>query len=284
MIDLTETTTVETPDEETTESTTTTTEKKNTQGYVGSSEISCDIFKIDEMTTNYMFGISLTDEQGNQFPDSMIASYLNGAIAWAEQLFDICLTERDVEAEYHDYERNDYQNWGYIQAFKRPIQSVTSLRLMYGGQPSFTVPVEWLKIDKMGGKIQMFPAQGSANNLIISQTGVIFGLQQRWGYAPQMWELNYKAGMTEKDIPENLKVLIYKKCAIDVFTVWGDLIIGAGIANQSISIDGLSQSIGTTQSAMYGGASARVQQYKDDIENEIPIIRMALSSPRMVVL
>ena len=28
-----------------------------------------------------------------------------------------------------------------------------------------------------------------------------------------------------------------------------DLIIGAGIANQSVSIDGVSQSIGTTQSA-----------------------------------
>lgn len=261
-----------------------TTQIKDTQSFVGNTTVSCDIFDINEMTTNYMFGISLTDEKGNQFPDSMIVSYLNGAIAWAEQLFDICLTEKVIESEYHDYERNDYMNWGYIQAFKRPIQEVTSLKLMYGSQPSFTIPREWLKIDKLAGKIQMFPAQGSANNLIISQTGVIFGLQQRWGYAPQMWELSYKVGMKKEDIPENLKVVIYKKCAIDVFTVWGDLIIGAGIANQSISIDGLSQSIGTTQSAMYGGASARCQQYKDDIEKEIPIIRMALSSPRMVVL
>lgn len=29
-----------------------------------------------------------------------------------------------------------------------------------------------------------------------------------------------------------------------------DLIIGAGIANQSVSLDGVSQSIGTTQSAI----------------------------------
>ena len=211
-------------------------------------KISCEGFSIKELTTNYMFGIDLVDQQGNPFPDSLIASYLNGAISWAEQLFDICLTKKEVTDEMHDYERSDYMNWGYIQSFCRPIKEVTGLSLMYGAQPSFTIPLEWLKVDKLGGKIQMFPSQGSANNLIISQSGVIFGLQQRWGYCPQMWKLDYVAGMDEKDIPENLKILIYKQATIGIITVWGDLIIGAGIANQSISIDGLSQSIGTTQS------------------------------------
>ena len=205
-------------------------------------------FNLNDLTTNYMFGIDLVDQQGNPFPKSLIASYLNGAISWAEQLFDICLTERVVTEEYHDYERNDYMNWGYIQAFKRPVSKITELKLMYGTQPSFEVPLEWLKLDKMAGKIQMFPAQGSANNLIINQSGIIFGLQQRWSYAPQLWSLSYIAGMKAEDIPENLKILIYKKATCDIMTVWGDLIIGAGIANQSISIDGLSQSIGTTQS------------------------------------
>jgi len=64
----------------------------------------------------------------------------------------------------------------------------------------------------------------------------------------------------------------------------GDLILGAGIANQSISIDGLSQSIGTTQSAMYGGASARVESYRQDIDKLISVLRMKLDTPRMVVL
>ena len=183
--------------------------------------INCDGFNLDDLTTNYMFGISLVDQQGNPFPKSLIASYLNGAISWAEQLFDICLTERVVTEEYHDYFRNDYMNWGYLQSFKKPVREVIELKLMYGSQPSFVVPLEWLKVDKMAGKIQMFPSQGSANNLIISQSGVIFGLQQRWSYAPQMWNLSYVAGMKSEDIPENLKILIYKKSAIDIFTVWG---------------------------------------------------------------
>lgn len=246
--------------------------------------INCDGFDVKSMKTNYMFGISLVDQQGNEFPESLLASYLNGAISWAEALFDICLTKQEVNGENHDYERNDYMNWGFLQLWKRPVREVKSVKLMYGTQPSFEVPNDWIKLDKKAGKIQMFPAQGSANHMIISQSGIVFGLQQRWGYAPQMWEVDYVAGMEENDIPEHLKILIYKKATIDILTVWGDLIIGAGIANQSISIDGLSQSIGTTQSAMYGGASARCQQYKDDINDLIPVLRMQFDSPRMVVL
>ena len=59
----------------------------------------------------------------------------------------------------------------------------------------------------------------------------------------------------------------------------------AGIASQSVSIDGLSQSIGTTQSAMFGGASARVEAYNKDIKEQIlPILRQKFNGIRMVVL
>ena len=45
-----------------------------------------------------------------------------------------------------------------------------------------------------------------------------------------------------------------------------NLIIGAGIANKSLDVDGISETIGTTQSAMYGGASAQIIQIDSDIE------------------
>lgn len=247
-------------------------------------EVNCEGLTKDELITNYMFGIKLVDQQGNPFPDSLIISYLNSAISYAEGLFDICLTKQTVTDENHDYERGDYMNWGYIQLFKRPVQKVTKLQLMYGTRPSFEVPVDWIKIDKMAGKIQLFPSSGNSNALIINQSGVIFGLNQVWSYAPQMWSIDYEAGMTAKDIPPELKELIYKQATCNIMTVWGDLILGAGIASQSISIDGLSQSIGTTQSAMYGGASARVESYRQDIDRLIGVLRMKLDTPRMVVL
>jgi len=82
--------------------------------------------------------------------------------------------------------------------------------------------------------------------------------------APSLWRVSYKAGMEE--IPEDLVEYIMKRASVGVLQVWGDLIIGAGIANQTISLDGLSQSIGTTQSPEFSGAGARIKNYMDDLK------------------
>lgn len=155
---------------------------------------------------------------------------------------------------------------------------------MYGTKPAWEVPQDWLKIDKNSGKIQMFPSSGSVTNMIIGASGAIYGLYNSWDYAPQMWEVDYVAGMDATGVPAHLKELIYKKATIGILQVWGDLILGAGIASSSISIDGLSQSIGTTQSAMYGGASARCEEYRKDIEALIPVLRQKYGGIRMAVV
>jgi hypothetical protein len=68
-------------------------------------------------------------------------------------------------------------------------------------------------------------------------------------------------------LPADLKQAIgIKGATLLLLHVAGDLILGAGIASQSLSVDGLSQSVGTTSSAMYSGYSSRAEaldkQYK----------------------
>tara|TARA_Y100000592_G_scaffold100264_1_gene179445 strand:- start:5428 stop:6396 length:969 start_codon:yes stop_codon:yes gene_type:complete len=53
----------------------------------------------------------------------------------------------------------------------------------------------------------------------------------------------------------------------------GDLIAGAGIATQSISIDGLSQSVGTTSSATNSGYGARVIQFNKELKELMTTLR-----------
>lgn len=246
--------------------------------------VSNPCFSTEEMKQNFLFGIDLSDQQGKPFPKALLVAYLNSAISWVEALFDICLSPREVNSETHDYERSDYTNWGYMQLWKRPIQEVKALRMMYGNRPSFEVPADWIRVDKTSGKIQLFPSSSSISNMIIDSGGLAYGLYSRWDYAPQMWEVDYVAGMIKEDIPPMLKELVYKKSVIGILQVWGDLILGAGIASSSISIDGLSQSIGTTQSAMYGGASARCEEYRKDIELLIPVLRQKYAGIRMTVI
>lgn len=51
------------------------------------------------------------------------------------------------------------------------------------------------------------------------------------------------------------------RASLPILDTAGDLIIGAGISNQSISIDGLSQSIGSTAGVENSGYGAKVNQH-----------------------
>jgi hypothetical protein len=53
---------------------------------------------------------------------------------------------------------------------------------------------------------------------------------------------------------------------MQVLAISGDLIFGAGIGNQSISIDGISQTYSTTKGGGKGAFSGRIEQYKNELE------------------
>lgn len=47
----------------------------------------------------------------------------------------------------------------------------------------------------------------------------------------------------------------------------------------------ISQSIGTTQSAMFGGASARIESYAKDIDERLlPVLRAKFGGIKMVII
>lgn len=251
-------------------------------------------FDINEMKNRVIFGIPLFDSEGNPFPDDLLQSYLDSSVTWMEQTLNIVIQPRDEE-EHHDYIQSDYMNWNFIKLWKKPILQIESVEMWYGENRMFQIPSDWLKIDHLAGVIQIFPISGSAGGMIINANGGAWMplIHGRLGYAPKMWRIKYRAGMEESDTPQIvrantihplLKDLIYRKTAMGVMGVWGDLIIGAGIANQSVGVDGLSQSIGTTQSAMFGGASSRIKQLQEDIDNMLPALRSYYGGIDMTVI
>lgn len=250
--------------------------------------VNWDAVTVDEIKDVYLFGLSFQDQNGNPFSMNLFIHYINAAIDWLENYLDICISERTFEDERHDYIREDYRNWCYIGVDHVPVKRVEKVTLLYGQQPSIEIPDDWVQLNKLTGQITLFPSAGSASQLIIGQTGLLFGFQSMWDYAPQLWQTNYVAGidMNDKTVPvEMVKEAVYKRAACQIMGVIGDLIIGAGIASQSVSIDGLSQSISTTQSAMYGGMSARTQQYENDLKNYLlPILRQKFGGIRMTVV
>jgi len=74
------------------------------------------------------------------------------------------------------------------------------------------------------------------------------------------------------DMDWDLMDLIGKAASIHILNTAGDLIIGAGIANKSTSIDGISASIGTTSSPTNAGYGARIIQLQKDINRMLPVL------------
>jgi hypothetical protein len=214
---------------------------------------------------NYLFGVPLEDMYGNKMKEGMLEHYIKSAIHHTQRMLQIVIEPVEVVDEVHDYYANDFLQWAFMVLHKRPIIEVTSLSMYFGGTEMFRIPKDWIRSYANSGQIQLFPVSGSSGSLILTSNGsfmpVLLGQYQN---APSLWRVSYKAGMEE--IPEDMVEYIMKRASVGILQVWGDLIIGAGIANQTISIDGLSQSIGTTQSPEFSGAGARIKNYMDDMK------------------
>lgn len=214
----------------------------------------------------YLFGIPLEDMYGNKMKEGLLDHYLMAAIEYTQRTLQVTIKPTVIESEVHDYYSTDMTNWGFMQLHKRPVIEVTQLGMWYGVQQLYNIPQDWVRVYSIPGQIELFPMSGSAGSILITANGglALPMMAGMYSNAPSMWRVTYRAGM--ETIPEDIAEFIMKRASVGILQVWGDLIIGAGIANQTISIDGLSQSIGTTQSPEFSGAGARIKNYMDDLK------------------
>lgn len=236
----------------------------------------------DALKLNH-FGVSVTDPRtGEYLPDQFYEAKIEQAVAQVEKMLDIVILPRYVK-EHTDYYRNDFESFMFIRANQRPIIQLERVGLEYGGSSIFSYPTKWWRVYKLNGHIEMLPTlmiseQGQSLNLAQVYSGypMISGIPQlvNNNYAPQMFHTEYVAGMLPPsrrgvtqphEMHPDLWTLILKVALKEIFQIWGRLIVGAGIASMTTSIDGISQTIDTTQSAMYGGASADIMQIDRDI-------------------
>lgn len=194
--------------------------------------ISWDAVSVDAIKNKYLFGINLADANGNPLPEELFIHYLNAAVDYVQNLLDIVITPTE-RIERHDYIRNDYRNWGFIQLDQNPVRKVKRITLMYGDQKTVQIPIDWVQLDKLSGQITLFPSAGSANSLIIGQTGLLFGFQSQWDWAPMLWEVEYEAGIDETDplMPlALLKETIFKRASMGILSVWGESVYESCVA------------------------------------------------------
>jgi len=114
---------------------------------------------------------------------------------------------------------------------------------------------------KHDGIIRYLPNAKFPAGLQIGSSGTYFPLLLQSAFVPQAWRFTYSHGFAEGCVPTFLNSVIARIAAMQAMIVGGNLILGAGIASSSISIDGMSQSIQTTQSPENSAFSATIKEY-----------------------
>lgn len=224
------------------------------------------VLSSQELQELYFYGINLADRNGNKLPSSTIEQFILSAQEETEKWLGIKL-QKQIITEQKDWFRSDWQNWGYIRT-TYPVVEAISLNGLIGDIRQITYPKEWLSTRKTSDgelyhrHIYLVPSHNSANASINS---VIYnGVTPHLGFMgnstiPNYWEMSYVTGFCK--IPSDLLSFIGMLAAIQIFHIMGDLILGTpGISSQSISIDGLSQSVSSQ-----GSYASRIKGYLDAI-------------------
>lgn len=220
-----------------------------------------------ELRDIYLWGQdkSLITEEGQDIPEYVLVHYIRYGIAKVERMLGITLLPR-LFSEKHDHfsdasmSRDEYLTL-YLDQF--PIIEIQSLKLnLPGGSPS-EYPAEWLKVREDDGEVIVVP-DGSTPGPSFTSRNPLFGRK----LIPHAYEVNYFAGFLRADrpIPLDLKDAVGKEAAGGPLNIGGDLLLGAGIASSSLSLDGLSQSTNTTSSATNAGYGARLIQYEKELK------------------
>lgn len=242
------------------------------------------ILTVPQLKQRYLFGVDFRDDTGKFLDDRTFQFYILAAIEWFEHQLDIKLLETSI-VETQDYNVNDYQAYNFLQLDNYPLISVEEFNVQYPtGQTVVRYPNEWIRLDKEHGHLRVVPTAGTLSEILIGQGGsylpaIYNGLQS----LPHLFEIRYTAGFEDCRVPANILDLIGMFASLGPFNIFGDLIAGAGIANVSLSIDGLSQSIGTTSSATNAGYGSRIIQYLKQIKEQIPVLRRYYKGIRMAV-
>jgi len=233
------------------------------------------LITVQDVLRDYLFGIDLKDAAGNPMSEETLQTYLDNGISWLEHRLDIHILPYEV-IEEKDYRQNDYMDWGFMYLNEFPVSQFIKMEMVYfrdsSGQPETvqTIPNNWIRFQNHDGIVRLIPNARFPANLQVDQTGSFFPEVLRSNMVPALWRLTYIAGFDDGAVPMTINQAIGLLTAIQAMTMDGISVFGAGVASTSVSFDGLSQSISTTNNAENSAYSQVISQYRKVLfgENE----------------
>lgn len=232
-----------------------------------------------ELKDIYLYGIDIKDQHGTTLSDEALEYYIDVAQKEIEQYLTLKLQKQVIE-ESKDFVWDDWVNWNYVRG-TYPIKEPIGLEGFLNTTKQITYPKEWLTVRKTNDgetyfrNMYIVPVGSSST---VSMGNIVYtGISPQIGFfgsrhVPHYWTLKYITGFDK--IPLDIVDVIGKFASIKVLNVAGDIALGAAaLASQSLSIDGLSQSLTTTMSAENSAYSARIKQYIEELVGKLGLLR-----------
>ncbi len=251
-----------------------------------------------DIKSDYCFGLSLADQDGNVMPDSVVDRYIGATVMRFERDLHIdigtkvikCNAEKrgldnyDIDEDAYDFWADEYRQWGYIQLRRRPVVSVENVELYYPtGQRILKYDDSWIMLNRKAGHMRIVPSAGTTTTVLLGTSSYLplMNGSMLQSNVPGLFRIDYTSGMTT--VPEDMADAIAKAASCSVLAIAGDAKVD-GIASQSISQDGLSESRSTTasqSSTLYG---ARIKQYTEEVEAYIKSAKSYYRGIRFIAL
>lgn len=239
------------------------------------------VFSVEEILSIYLYGVTIQGSDGTTLSNETIEFYIDAMQKELENFINIKFVKQLFD-ETTSYYRTDYWQQFPILQTRYPVREPLSLTGFLNKIEQIIYPQQWLLCQRDSNKlgkrrISVVPngastAHGDANIVL---TGITAQLGfQAYSNIPDYWDMQYITGFDIDQLPSDLLNILGKLISIQLFNIAGDLVLGAGIASSRISIDGLSQDVQTTSSAENSSFSARIIQYKKDIEESLKRIKL----------
>ncbi len=233
------------------------------------------LFSAQEIRNSYLYGIKMNSSLSSnnsslQFSDEDIEFQIKAAQKEIENYLNIKLFKQ-IYSESLTFSNDDWRYWGFI---KTTYQVALPLQLegFLNTTLQTTYPKEWLSSKRDSDGIQyhksiyIVPA-GNAGAIVNS---VLYaGLLPNLGYLnagviPNYWQASYLTGFDT--VPSDIMHAVGVLATISLLYIAGSNVFGIpGVTSQSLSIDGLSQSMSAGANAF----SERIKNYNEDLQKKL---------------
>jgi len=241
------------------------------------------VLSTDELKALYFYGIPLNVMDGTEISKDVFDFYIKSAQQDLEKNLGIKIKPTLI-TEQIDFYSSDYSKQFPTFKVSYPVVEAYSLVGLINRVEQVVYPQSYLswKQTNDGISYQRYidivptaaSVSGNVDVVFLGMTSQI-GLR-RFSQIPNYWNVQYKTGYDK--IPYDILNVIGKLAAINIFNVLGDIALGtAALASYSLSLDGLSQSISTTQSATNAAYGARILTYKKDVEESYKRLKKVYS-------